>query len=126
MTLVILLYITGGLLVVMFLYKSFELVSGVSVIPKRTRTVSDMVTKNLVKQIFETYNKVLYAIWNVVREIPTVVALGLLSVWMWALRFTIKIVSLLQGKNGYVRSMIRGHLEAISEYRHNVREEEDL
>jgi hypothetical protein len=126
MTLVILLYITGGLLVVMFLYKSFELVSGVSVIPKRTRTASDKITKNLVKQAVETYNKVLYAIWNVVREIPTVVALGLLSVWMWALRFTIKIVSLLQGKNGYVRSMIRGHLEAISEYRHNVREEEEL
>ena len=126
MTLLTLLYITGGVLICMFAYKSFEVVFRVSIIPKKVRATSDNLTRFVIKKIVVTYNKVLYAIWNVVRALPTALALGFLSVWMWALRFTIKIVSLLQGKNGYVRSMIRGHLEAISEYRHNVREEEDL
>lgn len=125
MTLINILAGSAIIIVFMVLFKAFEIKIGRDIISKNFRKALDELIFDIWKVSVDWLNKKRKKIFHELKKIPVFILHLLIGFWGFALRKTLKAVSLVQGRaDGSVKGYVSEHLNAVDTYQKHLRQKE--
>jgi hypothetical protein len=125
MTLINIFAISAIIMVVMVLFKMLEIKIGRDIISIKFRNALDELIIDIWKISVEWIRLKRKKIFHELRKIPIFILHLLIAFWGFALRKTLKAVSLVQGRiDGSAKGYVSDHLRAVEHYEEELRKKE--
>lgn len=122
MSLVTVFGISAAVLFFMVLYRGIEVAMGKDIIPTQARATADKKVVRCIATTQRTVKRIKQRTLHEAKKIPVFFLYVLVHVWKWALKQTLKAVSLVQGRgDGSAQGAVASHLEAVREYEEQLR-----
>lgn len=122
MTLVTLFIVSATIMIGLVSFRSIELIVGRDIISQNTRNTVD---KNLYKffRISHSIGSILKRkIYFELRKFPIMILHIFVNLWASALRITLKMVSLVQGRgNGHAKGSVSEYLKAVEAFKEHLK-----
>lgn len=103
-------------------FRMLELAIGRDIIPLRVRDAADIRLVRLFAMVRKGLRAFRVIAKHELRKIPIFILHGLVVVWAWALKQTLKAVTMVQGRgDGRTRGTVAAHLESVRAYEKQLR-----
>ncbi len=113
------------IMIAMVLFKMLEIKIGRDIISIKFRDALDELIVDIWKISIGWFNKTRKNIFNELKKIPIFILHLLIAFWGFALRKTLKAVSLVQGRiDGSAKGYVVEHLNSVEAYKEQLRQKE--
>lgn len=103
-------------------FRMLELAIGRDIIPLRVRDALDVRVVRAIALVRRGVRNMRSIIKHELRKVPIFILHGLVVVWAWALKHTLKAVTMVQGRgDGRTRGTVAAHLESVRAYEKQLR-----
>lgn len=103
-------------------FRMLELAIGRDIIPLRVRDALDARVVRFIALSRRSIRSVRTAAKHELHKVPVFILHGLVVVWAWALKQTLKAVTVVQGRgDGRTRGTVAAHLESVRAYEKQLR-----
>jgi hypothetical protein len=114
--------VSAGVLFVLIGFRSLELAIGRDIIPVRVRDAVDGKVVRVMGVVRRGARKARAAIKHELRQVPIFILHGLVVIWAWALKQTLKAITLVHIRgDGRTQGTLATHLESVRAYEKQLR-----